>query len=141
MSISRQLRRQQERNNKAELKKYQPYLNKDINKYSKEDINLLARMAKNGITPQDMVREIEIARKQAFQSTYVATLKVAYAAIAITLAEEYGFDYEACFKALSDIDRRIVTSIDDEDIMHEMEEKAGVRFNSEDGVERIERIK
>ena len=101
---------------------------------------ILGGMARNGITLQDMAREVSKVRKETYESTATAVQQVAYAAIAIVLAEEFGFSKEDCYKAINAVDRKMALAIDYEDIIKEMEDKAKVRFNFSNGVERVEML-
>lgn len=102
--------------------------------------NILGGMARNGITIHDLAREITKVRNETHEATATAVLQVAYASIAIVLKEEFGFSNDDCFKAIMAIDQKMVVAIEPEEITKEMEEKVRIRFNSHNGVERVERL-
>lgn len=124
MSQSRKIARNLERLNLSHL--------------SKSEVNILGGLSRNGITVQDMARELNKVRLETHEATALAVHKVMYAMIALTLVEEFGFSKEECFNALLSVDHRLLTAIDNEEVIKEMEEKTGIRFNSDNGVERIQ---
>ena len=140
MSLKKQIQRNIEKQNKKEIKQYEPFLKIGWDNMPNKDLNIFANLARNGITLDYLNSEIEKTRKETFSRTMTASLQISYASTVLTLFEEFGFSKDDCFKALSVIDHRISTLIDDEDILREMEEKVGIRFNSKDGVERVEMI-
>lgn len=140
MSLKKQVKRNIQKQNEDLLKRYEPFLKPNWQSRPKEDINLLASMAKNGITYEDMQREIKRARMTAFEDTALAVLKVGYAVMAITLHEDFGMSKDECFNVLTAIDKRLAVTIDNEEVIEEMREKVGIRFNSDNGVERIEKV-
>ena len=101
---------------------------------------ILGGMARNGLTLQDLAREVDKTRRETRERTYIATCKVLYASMAIVLKEEFGFSKEDCFKAMNDIDHKMSLAIDNEEIIKEMEDKTKIQFNSENGVERIQML-
>ena len=126
--MKRQIARNVARNDKKALSQ----LNRDR--------NLLVNLARNGITVEDVKKETDRVRKETYERTSTAIMQVVYASLASVLADDYGFTKDQCFDALYAVDRKVATSIDNEELIAEMEEKAGVRFNCFDGVERIEKI-
>lgn len=101
---------------------------------------ILGGMARNGITLQDLAREVDKTRRETRERTYIATCKILYASMAIVLKEEFGFSKENCYKAINEIDYKMSLAIDNEEIIKEMEDKTNIRFNSESGVERIQML-
>ena len=140
MGIKRQIARNIERQNQKELEKQSKYLRKGWNNMSMSDKNLLVNLARNGITVEDVKREISDTKKRTHENTAIAVMKVVYAAMALTLIDEFHFSKEDCFKAISAVDQRMAVLIDYEDVIAEMEQKAGIRFHSDNGVERVEMI-
>ena len=140
MSLKKQIQRNIERKTKAEIKKYEPFLKPDWESRPMSDLNVFANLARNGITVEYLNGEIERARKQAFEDTSVAIMKAVYASAVLTLHEEFGFSNDDCLKALVAIDNRMAFTIDSEEIVKEMEEKVGIRFNANNGVERIQQL-
>lgn len=140
MSLKKQVKRNLEKQRNDELKKYEPFLKPNWQNFPSEDLNLFANMAKNGITINDLNREIAKARTKAFEDTAVSVMKVLYACTVITLADEFGFDKGMCLKALKAIDDRMAFTIDSEEIVKEMEDRIGIRFNSSNAIERVEMI-
>ena len=126
MSQARKIARNLERLNLAHL--------------SKSEVNILGGLSRNGITIQDMVREIDKVRKETFEATALATHQVLYALFAITLSEDLGLSKDDCYDALVSVDQRLLNTIDHEEAIKEMEEKVGIRFNSTDGIERIQKL-
>ncbi len=140
MSLKKQIKRNMEKQTKATIKQYEPLLKPGWQDLPMSDLNLFANMARNGITLDDLNREIKKARQQAYEDTSIAIMKVLYACIAITLMDEYKFSKDDCLEALSKIDHKMAYTIDSEEIVKEMEEKVGIRFNSGNGIERIEML-
>lgn len=140
MSIKRHIERNIARQDRKELEKYNAFLKPELRSIANRDANLMVNLARNGITPNDVKKEIEVTKRRVYENTVTAVMKVTYAAVAVVLAEEFNFSKDECFKAMSAIDHRMAVTIDDEEIIKEMEEKAGIRFNHKNGVERIERI-
>ena len=140
MSIQKQIKKNIEKQTKATIRQYEPFLKPDWESVPMKDLNVFASLAKNGITVQDLNREIAKARKQAYEDTVTAVMKVVYASVALTLTDDYGFSKDECLDALGKIDHRMALTIDNEEIVREMEDRIGIRFNSENGVERVEII-
>ena len=138
MSLKKQIQRNIDKLNKEELKKYEPFLKPNWRSLPNEDLNVFANLARNGITVSDLNREVEKARKQAYQDTVTSVMQVMYACVALVLNEEYDFSAENCLEALGKIDHRMALTIDNEEVIKEMENRLGIRFNSADGVERVE---
>ena len=134
----KQIRRNIAKNTNATLKQYSSQMKPGWQDMPQQDLNLFASLAKNGITVQDLDREIANARKQAYQDTVVAVQKMVYASFAIVLKDEFGFSNEDCYKALCKTDQSLLSMIDNDEPVKIMEERIGIRFNSENGVERIE---
>ena len=140
MSLKKQVKRNLEKQTKETIRQYSPFLKQGWEQRPIEDLNIFASLARNGITLDDLNREVKKARTKAFEDTSVAIMKVLYACIVLTLFEEFGFSKDDCIKALSAIDHRMSFTIDSEEIVKEMEEKIGIRFNSGNGIERIEEL-
>ena len=140
MSIQRKLKRNIDKSANDFLKQHKNELPSDWAMRPQQDRNLLAMMARNGITQEDMRREVMRVKRETYEVTAVATLKVVYSALCLVLTEEYKVSKEECYKILKHVDDKVVMAIDDEEIVNEMEEKIGIRFNSQDGIERIERV-
>lgn len=140
MSLKKQIKRNIEKSTKKTFQQYEPFLKQNWQTKPLEDLNLFASLAKNGITLDDLNREIKKARQQAFEDTALSIMKVTYACVMLTLANEFGFSKDDCYKALTTIDHNMAFAIDGEELIKEMEEKVGIRFNSENGVERIEKL-
>lgn len=140
MSLKKQVQRNQAKTDKDTLKQYEPFLKKGWQSRPMEDINLLAGFARNGITIADLTREVAKARKQAYEDTVTSVMKVMYAAVAVVLVDEFGFSKDDCLRAIGAIDNKMAITIDSDEIVEEMHEKAGLRINAKEGVERVEQI-
>ena len=140
MSLKKQVKRNLEKQRNEQLAKYEPFLKPNWQSMPSKDLDLFANLAKNGITIADLSREVQRARTQAFQDTAVSVMKVMYACTALALSDDFGFDKDMCMKALKTIDSRMALAIDSEEVISEMEERIGIRFNSSNGVERIESV-
>ena len=140
MSMQRKLKRNIEKNNNDFLKQHSKELPPGWMNSPQQDRNLLAMMARNGITQADMKREIARAQKETYELTAVATLKTVYAALSLAMMEDFKMSKEDCMHILKKVDERVGMAIDDEDIVKEMEKRVGIRFNNRDGIERIELV-
>ena len=99
----------------------------------------LANLLKNGITPQDLDRAFLRGRQEAYEATAPAVQKVVYAAVMLVLSER-GIGSDECFDIIHDVDEKVVTTISSDDIAQETLDKLGIRFLSENGVERLQRV-
>lgn len=140
MSMQRKLQRSINKNTNDFLKQHSKELPADWAMRPQQDRNLLAMMARNGITQEDMKREIMRVKRETYELTAVATLKVVYVAMSLVLSENYNFSKDDCYKIMRDVDSKVAIAIDDEEIVKSMEEKVGIRFNHADGLERIEQV-
>ena len=100
----------------------------------------MVNLARNGITVNDVKKELEQTRRRTHENTATAVMKVMYAAVSLVLADEFQFSKDDCFKAISAIDQKMSILIDYEEVIKEMEERIGIRFHEKDGVERIEKL-
>ena len=140
MSVQRKLQRSIDKSTNDFLKQHRNELPSDWATRPQQERNLLAMMARNGITQEDMKREIMRTKRETYELTVTATMKIVYSAMCLVLFEDYNFKKDDCFKVLRDVDNKVVMAIDDDEIIKEMEEKVGIRFNSRDGLERIEQV-
>ena len=137
MSRSKSLKRQIARNSNQFLGQYSGQLKPDWQNRPQTDKNIVAMMARNGITPQDLEKAWKDGRTSAFEQTAPLVMKQCYAAFSTVLVDEFGFSPEDAFKAIHMADQKIVTAIDLEEALDEMREKARIEFRSEEGVERV----
>ena len=140
MSFQRKLQRSINKNANDFLKQHENELPADWKMRPQQDRTLLAMMARNGITQEDMKREVMRVKQETYKITVEATMKVVYSAMCLVLFELYNFSKDDCLNVLRDVDNKVVMAVDDEEIVNDMEEKVGIRFNSHDGIERIEQV-
>lgn len=137
MSLKKQIKRNIQRENDKLLGQYGNQLVPDWRLKSAHDKNLLAQMVRNGITAEDLQAERKRGRDEAFQQTAPAVMKVCYSAFAVTLVDDFGFTSQQVFDAIMAVDEKISMTIDHEELIREMEEKASVRFYADEGIERV----
>ena len=99
--------------------------------------NLIANMSRNGITPADLERAKQEGIKEAYQRTAPALQSVMYCAMCVVLHDSFGFDHDQCYRAVVELDRMMLDTIDNDEIRKDCEEKTGVRIDVKEGVGRI----
>ena len=97
MSIKRHIERNIARQDRKELEKYNAFLKPELRSIANRDANLMVNLARNGITPNDVKKEIEVTKRRVYENTVTAVMKVTYAAVAVVLAEEFNFSKDECF--------------------------------------------
>ena len=133
MSLQKQIRRNVERQNDKLLGRYgAPYTSKEK--------DILARMVRNGITAEDLKEEFKRGRQSAYEQTAPAVMTACYSAVAITLAEDFGFTSEQILSVLAKADERITMSVDNDELAREAEEKARIRFFASEGIDRVVQV-
>ena len=140
MSKSKSLARQIARNNNRLLGSYGNQLKPGWALRPQGELDIVADMARNGITVADLEREFKRGRDSAYKDTAPLVMKQCYSAFATVLADEFGFSPDDCFKAVHMADQKIMTAIDLEDSLQEMEDKCRIQFRSEEGIERVVQI-
>ena len=136
MSIQKQIRKNVMRQNDKLLNSYGGQTPLDLLRSSPKQKSLFADMARNGIKPMDLVNEYERGKREAYELTAPAVQKVCYACFAIVLAE-CGLKPEEIYHVVLEADRKTFMTIDHNEIIAEMEEKARIRFYEREGVERV----
>ena len=99
--------------------------------------NLIANMSRNGITPADLERAKKEALQEAYQRTAPAIQSVLYCAMCVVLHDSFGFDHDQCYQAVMELDRKMLETIDNDEIREDCEKKTGVRIDVQEGVGRI----
>ena len=99
--------------------------------------SLLANMSRNGITPADLEKAKQDGMKEAYERTAPAVQSVLYCAMCIVLHDSFGFDHDQCCQAVTELDRMIYETIDNDEIKADCERKTGVRIDVKEGVGRI----
>lgn len=140
MSKTKSLRRQIARNSNRYLEQFGTQLKPDWMARPQSERNLVANMARNGITVEDLARERKEGWDAAYQQTAPVVQKLCYSSFAVVLVEEFGFSSDDAFKAVLLADQKIATSIDIEDALQEMEDKCRIQFRAEEGIERVVQI-
>ena len=140
MSLQKQIKRNMARQNDKLLAQYGSQLVPDWRFKSEKDKSLLANMVRNGITVEDLQSERKRGRDEAFRETAPSVMKVCYSAISVVLVDDFGFTPEQCFEAIMKVDEKITMTIDPEELLKEMEEKAQIRFYADEGIERVVQI-
>ena len=97
----------------------------------------IAGLIRNGITPADVRKEYERGEMAGFREASLNITKSCYAAVILTLKDEFGFDDEQCYQALMALDRRILYSIEHGELADEVLAKTGLELQLDDPLERV----
>lgn len=97
----------------------------------------IAGLCKNGITPNDVRGEYERGRKTGFRQAAEAITKCCYAGVILALKEEFGFDEDQLFRAITAVDKKIVWSIDHSELSERVLKETGLRLDLDDPLERV----
>lgn len=99
-----------------------------------------------GDLKQAVTRAVEeqLIRKKARDDAILAStgimLEAVYAAMIITMTEDYQFTQEQCLDLLSKVEDKTVYCLEHRDILDEAFEKTGIRIHFKEGIDRIERV-
>ena len=140
MSKLKSMKKQIARNNNKFLGQYESQLAPNWMGRPQSERDIVASMARNGITVDDLARERREGWNAAYQQTAPVVQKLCYSAFATVLVDEFGFSPDDCFKDVWLADQKVATIIDFEDALQEMQEKAHIQFQSDEGVERVVKI-
>lgn len=97
-----------------------------------------AQLFRNGITLEDLKREREAGWMQGKEDVEQFCFHTIYAAILITMVEHHGWDGDKAADLLKEIDRQVVTCIEDQDIVDEAYRKTGIQLSWTDPLERVQ---
>lgn len=97
----------------------------------------IAGLIQNGITPDDVRNEYERGRQEGFSQAGVAITKSCYAGIILALKEEFGFDEDQCFRAISAVDKKIIWAISHVELADQVLKETGLRLDLDDPMERV----
>ena len=103
--------------------------------------DLIRRMSKNGITPQEYDRARQKEREEGWHEGYQQgceeTIKMAYAAFCLALNDVYGFGQKRCLEALLRADSILTTSLHSSETIQEVWDKMGLELEFSDPIERV----
>lgn len=97
----------------------------------------IAGLVQNGITPDDVRREYERGRKDGFQEAGISLTTSVYAGVILALKDEFDFDEEQCFRAVKNMDQKIVWAIENAELAEQVLKETGIRLNMDDPLERV----
>lgn len=97
-----------------------------------------AMLFRNGITLDDLQDAHKDGWTQGKEDTEQFCFHVIYAAILITMCEKHGWDADDAADLLKEIDRQVVTCIEDQEIVDEAYEKTGIQLSWTDPLERVQ---
>lgn len=100
----------------------------------------IAGLIQNGITPEDVRKEYKRGLQEGFQKAGIAITKSCYAGIILALKEEFGFDEDQCFRAVSALDKKIIWSIDHVELADEVLEQTGLRLELDEPMDRVQKV-
>ena len=104
------------------------------------DNEAFARIAKNGITIEDMKRAEDESYKLGARAGIENTMKTCYAAICLALHEMYGFGTKRCKAVLNAVDEKVTYSLSSAEAIQEVFDTMGleIKFKSDIGEERVQ---
>lgn len=140
MSLKKQIARNVARQEDAYLKQHRKDLLVDYRTLPRDQRSMLVNMSRHGITPMDVEKARRDAREEAFRDTAPAIQSAVYAAMAIVLHDEFGFEKADVLKALHAVDHKMLETLDTEELYRELAEKCEIRILGREGVGRIETV-
>ena len=100
---------------------------------------LLAGLAKNGITLQDMEKEYHRGYQDGLHAASLPMIKTCYAAICLALHDEFGFGEDECFRALTHVDERLLWTLENQELVDEVLEKTGLTIQFDEVFDRVQK--
>ena len=101
---------------------------------------LLAGLAKNGITPQDMEKEYHRGYQDGLHAASLPMMiKTCYAAICLALHDEFGFGEDEYFRALTHVDERLLWTLENQELVDEVLEKTGLTIQFDEVFDRVQK--
>lgn len=100
----------------------------------------IAGLIQNGITPDDVKKEYDRGLREGFDLAGKNIVKSCYAAVILTLKEEFGFNDEQCFQALAAMDHKILYSIEHGELSDQVLKETGVELVLDDPIQRVREI-
>jgi len=99
----------------------------------------VAGLIQNGITPDDVRNEYNRGLEEGFKLAGTQIIKNCYAGIILALKEDFGFDDDQCFEAISSVDKKVIYSIDHHAMAEQVLRETGLRLDMDDPLERVVR--
>lgn len=94
-------------------------------------------LVKNGITINDLKRNYDDGYSQGYKTASEQIVRGCYAAVCLTLNEKFGFGKARCYRALKDIDNKLLFSIDSIEMIDEVWKKTGLEIDFKEPFDRI----
>ena len=95
------------------------------------------RGERNRATAADLQTMLDTGFSRGFREAGWPIIKSCYAGICIMLHDEFGFGQKRCFKAIEQLDKKIVLAMCNQDLADETLAKAGISLNLDDVFERV----
>lgn len=106
---------------------------------AKVNNSIFKKIEKNGITVEDLDKKYRIGLKEGISIGKMQTIKMCYAAICLSLKENFGFGTKRCLKTLLDVDKHIMYDLSTYDAIERVWDEIGLQINfNEDFDDRIE---
>lgn len=99
---------------------------------------LVARICKNGITPEDLEKEYQKGFQEDYKLASVQMLETCYAALCLGAQDAFRFAQKRCLRLLTATDQHVMRMLGQKELIREVYERMGLRINFEDPFDRIE---
>lgn len=96
-----------------------------------------AAFLKSGITQEDLKRTYKKGFDEGFRAAGMEITKCCYAAIAIVVHEEYGFDSEKTIEAMRKVQDKVIYTFHHSELAEELMKKAGIEVDWNDEFQEI----
>lgn len=100
----------------------------------------IAKLSRNGITPEDLEKEYEKGYSAGFRESGEGVLRGTFAAVCLSLKELHGFGPKRCADVLNAVDRHLTYSLTSADLIDEVWEKVGLKLEFHEPFDRIQEL-
>jgi len=134
--MGRAERRRAEQLERREASQYAAYITKrDAAKNA-----AIAKLSKNGITPEDLEKEFEKGYTRGFREAAEPVIRSCFAAVCLALNDLHKFGSRRCADVLRAVDQHMERTLTSEEIIDEVWERMGLKLDFKDPFDRIQEL-
>lgn len=103
----------------------------------KSQSEILHKLVKNGITPEDLEANYKKGFEAGFQAAGKPMVKTCYAAACLAAKEEFGFGKQRILRLVTALDRHVLDTMSSIDIIDDVWRECGIHIDFNEPFDRI----